>query len=144
MKEHLDHKWTAQEIISKDFRDLVRYTYLVDDVHYIDDVLSAIAEFEARGYKVERISNYWSSTSGTQYKGLNINLRDPRTGRVFELQFNTPTSQKIKDSFSHTLYERIRAEGITPSEKRRLKILMGRYWDECPNPFGFEQISNYP
>ena len=140
MKENIEKQWTAQDIFTKDFKDLVRYTYILDDATYVDDYFAAIKEFEARGYKLTNVKNYWGKDG---YMGLNTNLVAP-DGRMFEVQFNTKIQQRIKDKFSHGLYEKIRQIGITESEKRRLEALMQSYWDECPIPKGFEEIKNYP
>ena len=105
MKENINRSWNYRQIFTEDFRDLIRYTYMADDLTYVDDVLRAMGQFEAKGYELVSRRNYWS---GTEYKGLNVNFREPTTGRIFEVKFNTFNSQKMKDAVSHDLYEKIR------------------------------------
>tara|TARA_Y100000004_G_scaffold97144_1_gene108720 strand:- start:31725 stop:32948 length:1224 start_codon:yes stop_codon:yes gene_type:complete len=138
-KESIENFWGPQTVTLEDFSDLVRFTCIVDDARYVDDVLSYFNRLEAAGYRRARIKNYWN---GTEYKGLNTNWIAP-DGTMIEMQFNTARSQFIKDKYSHTLYEKIRQVGISSVEKDRLTAEMIKWWDTVDAPPGWERIKNF-
>ena len=138
-KESIENFWGPRTVTLEDFSDLVRYTCIVDDATYVDDVLAYFNRLESAGYRRARIKNYWN---GTEYKGLNTNWIAP-DGTMIEMQFNTVNSQFIKDTYSHTLYEKIRAVGISSVEKDRLTAEMVKWWDTVTPPPGWDRIANY-
>ena len=138
-KESLENFWGARTVVAEDLSDLLRYTVVVDKANYGADVLKYFKKLEALGYKKVKVKNYWN---GTEYKGLNTNWINPK-GTVMEIQFNTPVSQYIKDKFSHSLYEEIRAIGISAIEKERLEALMISHWSKVNAPAGWKLIENF-
>ena len=88
---------------------------------------------------MQKVINYWG---GDNYKGLNCAFREKSTGRMIEVQFNTSASQYAKDTYSHSLYEQIRAIGISAGEKYRLNEIMIKSWGAVDSPTGWEQILN--
>ena len=138
-KESLENNWGVQTTIREDLKDMVRYTYIVDDATYADDVLGMFASFEDEGYILRQVKNYWN---GTEYKGMNCVFVEPTTGLSFEVQFNTVSSQLVKDKYSHKLYEQIRVFGISQSEKEYLTDIMIGHWETVTAPNGWELIEN--
>ena len=138
-KESLENFWGPNTVVVEDFSDLVRYTCIVDDLTYADDVLAYFNKLEAAGYKRARVANYWN---GTEYRGLNTNWITPE-GTMMEIQFNTAKSQLIKDTYSHRLYKQIRKVGISKVEKDRLTAEMVNWWKTVKAPAGWESILNF-
>ena len=139
LKENLENGWGPKTIVSEDLKDLVRYTYIIDDAKYVDDVAGIFASFEERGYILKDVRNYWN---GVEYKGLNTCFVEPTTGRFIEIQFNTASSQFIKDRYSHKLYDQIREVGISASQKRMLSQKLQFHWTSVTPPPGWKKIKN--
>ena len=97
------------------------------------------ASFEDEGYILRQVKNYWN---GTEYKGMNCVFVEPTTGLSFEVQFNTVSSQLVKDKYSHKLYEQIRVFGISQSEKEYLTDIMIGHWETVTAPNGWDLIEN--
>ena len=145
LKENVDNGWTVQQIKKKNLSDLNRYTFIIDDATYADDVFKAFDLLEEQGFKKLKVKNYWD---GDLYKGLNTNWIDPKTGRKIEIQFNTQAQQGIKDKYSHKLYEIYRDVNATKAARAEAKEQLQYYWnlfqDGGKMPNGWEQIQTYP
>ena len=102
-------------------KDLLRYTACFDEEDFDNSVLQ-MSRAMKQDYALVRILN--SMKQGRLYKGINCLFTDGK-GHVFEMQFHTPESIKVKDgiivdldnktetrdaslSTSHDLYEQIR------------------------------------
>lgn len=83
-------------------KDTLRYTYEIPESNYTASAIRIQDELLASGYQRVKWAPTWE---GTGYKGLNSAFVEPTTGRVFELQFHTPLSLRVKETISHPLYE---------------------------------------
>jgi hypothetical protein len=145
LTENVDNGWDVKKIIKKNLSDLNRYTLIIDNANYGDDVLAMIADLEASGLQKLKVKNYWD---GKLYKGINTNWYDPVTGRKLEIQFNTTLQQAAKDDFSHKLYETFRDITLPMSERAAAEQELIKLWkkfvDDGSMPNGWEKISFYP
>ena len=130
MKENQVNRWGKNSLIREDLNDLNRYTMLFDDAQYTRKVSGVIADMEAQGFKFSKVKNTWNTNT---YKGINCNVTAP-DGRVFELQFHTPESFRIKMDVSHPLYEKARKLSTTEAQKKVLNKQMKDAWDTVPLP----------
>jgi hypothetical protein len=140
LKNNIDDGVSYSKVAKEDLRDLNRYTYILDEAKYLDEFTEIMAGFEAEGYEIVNVKNYWS---GDLYKGLNVNLR-ALDGRLIEFQFNTKRSQFIKDKFSHEWYEELRDVLTTVVRKSELEKLLTNKWLEIDLPVGHATISGLP
>lgn len=102
-------------------KDILRYTACFDDAKF-DKVVPQMANAMQEDYQLVRVLN--GMTQGSLYKGINCLFTDGK-GHVFEMQFHTPDSIKVKEGMivdlanktatrdaslptSHGLYETIR------------------------------------
>lgn len=102
-------------------KDILRYTACFEDKDFDQKVPQVAAEMQGK-YDLVRILN--RMTPGSLYKGVNCLFKDDN-GHIFEMQFHTPESLKVKDGYdvdvahrtittdpnaktSHDYYEQIR------------------------------------
>ena len=140
LKNNIDDGVSYSKVAKEDLRDLNRYTFILDEAKYLDEFTEIMAGFEAEGYEIVNVKNYWS---GDLYKGMNVNFR-ALDGRLIEMQFNTKRSQFIKDKFSHKWYEELREITTTAARKSELKTLLTNKWQEINLPVGHETINPIP
>ncbi|MEU7479425.1 hypothetical protein AB0A63_25785 [Lentzea sp. NPDC042327] len=110
--------------IQHKMNDAVRYTYVFPDATYTNKFYEALVAFEAKGYTLVEVKNFWAKMNG--YPGINTTFRSA-DGQLFELQFHTDKSFKAK-SDETTHYEKRRTndaqvaaiQGRAAAEKRPL------------------------
>ena len=85
--------------------DAVRYTMTFGDEDYVAGVENAVSRLEEMGHEVQ-IKNYWDEGDG--YQGINVVVKHP-DGFLYELQFHTPESFKVKQA-AHDAYDEYQKE----------------------------------
>ncbi|WP_313132629.1 minor capsid protein [Anaerocolumna sp.] len=88
-----------------EIKDIIRYTLGAGADNLSDKTLKVIDKFEQEGYNTIRIKNTWGPDSS--YNGINTFIKAPN-GQVFEMQYHTPESFKLKNGELHKLYEKQR------------------------------------
>jgi hypothetical protein len=120
--------------------DAIRYTLQYDDAHYTQGVWADIVRMKEQGFKLNILKNSWSAD---QYKGINSQWTEPRTGQRFELQFHTRISFEAKQ-ITHNAYERLRTKQPDPFEEMVLEAFQKKVTAEVPVPPGAAEIPEYP
>ena len=107
--------------VSKDMKDVLRYTTVFEPDKYVEGVKATVAQLLATGHTKKKFKNTWGNKTG--YLGINAVFVTPE-GAMFELQFHTPTSFHAKDEGTHDLYEEQRRyqSGTPRSGQSRLKF----------------------
>ena len=148
--------FTLDDAVGK-MRDVARFTMAFDEKNFEGSVKTVMDQLAKQGYKLVRAKNTF--TEGANYKGLNCNFID-KQGNIFELQFHTPTSMKVKEGIeidmpnksvvlnhsnitAHDIYEttrkledKIRAGSVTKEEQMLYDNLMAegkKRWGSVPN-----------
>ena len=85
--------------------DAVRYTMTFGEDDYVDGVNNALDKLRDMGHEVE-VKNYWDEGDG--YQGINVVIKHP-DGFLYELQFHTPESFKVKQA-AHDAYDEYQAQ----------------------------------
>lgn len=111
--------------------DAVRYTAEFRPDEYAQKVRTSLVDLGRRGYKIERVKNYWEK--GDDYDGINAVLRSP-SGMKFEVQFHTAETSKVKDA-AHKIYEKFRV-ATDSKEAKRLVVKMRSMWSRVGRPAG--------
>jgi YD repeat-containing protein len=101
--ESLARKLTDQPGIP--VNDALRYTMSFDEASFTAGTKAAMSAMQEQGYQLTVLRNTFKD--GQPYKGINTTYLTPE-GEMFELQFHTPTSFKMKDVINHPLYEQQR------------------------------------
>ena len=98
--------------------DTIRYTFQYEEeARYTRGVRADITHLRDQGFKLEKLTNYWSDD---QYKGINSQWIEPDSGQRFEVQFHTRISYEAKQ-LTHGAYERLRSEP-KPDELEQLVL----------------------
>lgn len=122
-----------------DINDSVRYTFMADEPVYASMASSVVSDLRSAGFEmVGEPKNFWLKDGG--YVGINSTWCDP-SGRLFEVQFHTPTSFYVKDVVTHGWYEEWRLPGTTAARKAELEALQNEAFGEVPHPPGIDEIS---
>lgn len=118
--------------------DVNRYTGIFDNQTLISKANEIRSELEENGFEVIRISNSFGKPGA--YQGLHFVFGDSE-GRIFELQFHTPQSIKIKNEI-HPFYEEFRtaSNGIRKSELARKMV---EKWSGFIPPKDWEKIIDF-
>lgn len=85
--------------------DSVRYTFIIEDEIYINQIEKYLHELEDMGYEVVEFANYWGTSF---YQGINTRIVSKNGKDIFELQFHTPMGYFIKESCTRDLYQVVR------------------------------------
>lgn len=124
--------------------DVVRFTFTYRETAYTDGVHKDLERLESAGFTQVERRNTWASD---QYKGINTQWLEPRSGVRFEVQFHTQASLEAKE-LTHQAYERIRTiTESTPTAEREtaeLRLFQQRTNSVIPVPPGVSDIDDYP
>jgi hypothetical protein len=91
---------------------------MFDASHYSDGVKQVEDRLTVDGYELVGRKPSWS---GAEYKGINSQWRDMRSGQLFEVQFHTPESWSAKQC-THDAYEKLECPTTLPEERVRLRV----------------------
>lgn len=105
----------------KDIKDAVRYTALSNDDNFTDSYNIIKSQLEKKGYKEVRCRNYFDEfrKGNAKHKSVQSVFQTPK-GYLFEIQFQTPSSQKAKDK-KVPLYEERRKPGLSVKRQKELE-----------------------
>jgi hypothetical protein len=119
--------------------DAIRYTLTYSEARYARGVLDDICHLKEYGFELVKLKNYWPCD---QYRGVNSQWMDSRSGQRFEVQFHTEISFAAKQ-LAHGAYERLRSNEIGKEEELELTELQCETTRQIPVPFAAETISEY-
>lgn len=74
--------------------DAVRYTFIINQDLYTINLEKCLHKLEDMGYEVVDFKNKWDNK---EYKGINVRIVSKNKEDIFELQFHTPLSYRIKE-----------------------------------------------
>ena len=128
---------------SKDIKDVVRFTAMSDDDHFVNNYKSFKSSMERKGYTETKCKNYFEQYKQglVKHKSVQSTFADP-DGYEFEVQFQTPASQNAKDK-KVPIYEERRQVGISPKRASELERQMVELAENVPDPKGIEQIKSH-
>jgi len=130
---------TPMEAISL-IPDAIRFTLQYDEARYAQGVRADIDRMKEQGFELDILKNSWS---GDQYKGINSQWTDLRTGQRLELQFHTLISFEAKQ-ITHEAYERLRSKQADAFEELVLEAFQKKVTADVPIPLGAKDIPDYP
>lgn len=131
---------TTEEMVAteaRSIRDTLRYTIQSDDRRYGGTFEATRSELEARGFRLQKVSNTWAEPGSPQagpYRGINTQWATP-DGQPFELQFHTAESFKVKME-THAMYEEFRNPATSAARRLELNRIMTEMSDRIPVPDG--------
>ena len=126
-----------------DIKDAVRYTSVTSDKNFVRCYSKTRRALERQGYTEIRCKNYFSLYAQGKAKHKSVqSVFEDRTGYRFELQFQTPASQRAKDE-KVPLYEERRKPGLSPERQQELERQMDILARRVPDPPGVERIQTH-
>ena len=137
-EENVSHKEAASNI-----KDSVRYTQLSNDKTFVKDYNNFKERMANKGYEEVRCKNNWDAYNKgeVKHKSVQSTFQD-KDGFLFEVQFQTPSSQNAKDK-KLPLYEERRKVGITPEQASYLEKRMDDLAKTVSTPPGIDTIKTY-
>lgn len=135
-RSRLENK-NPQEVIPT-LCDVLRYTVVLpcnnNKDTYTEETRNLVGPNGLGGtYSLCKFANYWGSTTNP-YRGINTALRVPNNQTIFEVQFHTEASLKLKMGEMHKLYEEQRAPGTSATRYAELTHEMFKLSDSLRVP----------
>ena len=124
-------------------KDAVRYTALSKDSDFVKNYNTIKTSLQDKGYTEVRCRNYFDMYNKglAKHKAVQSVFSDPK-GYLFELQFQTPSSQNAKDK-KVPIYEEARNPNTSPERKKQLEKQMELLAEEVGNPVYIEKIKSH-
>jgi hypothetical protein len=128
---------------ANDIKDAIRYTSIINDNNFVKSYNQVKKSLENDGYTEVRCRNYFDmyNKGKVKHKSVQCVYKDP-DGYLFEIQFQTPASQKAKDK-KVPLYERRRTPGLSLEEQKYLEDQMDKLAKEVPDPKNVFNIKSH-
>ena len=106
---------------ANDIKDSIRYTSVSNTKDFVKNYFAIKTDLEKKGYSEIKCKNYFDSfkQGKVMHKAVQSTFRD-KSGNVFELQFQTPSSQAAKE-LKLPLYEEKRKVGINEVRAKKLE-----------------------
>lgn len=150
-KESLERKIVAdskQKQISlsesaNNVKDAIRYTAVLDDDRFSDGYNQIRDSLENAGYKETQCKNYFDlyRQGKSNHKQITSVYSDSK-GTVFELQYHTPSSIKVKEEKT-PLYEEVRKTNISTKRKNEITKRMDTLAARVKTPKGVYTIKSH-
>jgi len=118
--------------------DSLRYTMSFNETSFTAGTKATMANLQGEGYQLTALRNTFKE--GQPYKGINSTYLTP-DGQMFELQFHTPESFRMKDVINHPLYEQQRVLPRTDPAWTDLRNQMIQNSSTVPIPPGVFSIN---
>lgn len=122
---------------SRQVTDCLRYTVVGERNNFARVYASMFDNLRKKGYTVVGVKNTLKNTDAP-YRGVNALVRD-KGGYIFELQYHTPQSLKVKEE-NHALYEEYRLSSTTSDRRNKLMLEMVKNSKTIKAPPGIENI----
>lgn len=128
---------------SKEIKDAVRYTVVSNNDDFVNNYGYLKSELSKRGYTETKCKNYFDlyNQGKVKHKSVQCNYSNP-DGYIFEIQFQTPESQKAKD-LKVPIYEERRKIGISNQRAKELERKMEDLAEQVPDPKNINKIKSH-
>lgn len=128
---------------SENLKDALRYTTISDTNSFVKNYNNFKKYMEEKNYKEVRCKNYFQLFNEGKVKHKSVQcIFEDKDGYKFEIQFQTPESQKAKD-LKVPLYEERRKVGIDDKRATELENQMESLALAVKDPPGIESIKSY-
>ena len=137
-EKNISYKEAASEI-----RDSIRYTSVSSTKDFVKNYNAIKNDLENKGYKEVKCKNYFESykQGKVMHKSVQSTYKD-KNGNVFELQFQTPSSQAAKE-LKLPLYEERRKVGISDIRAKELEQGMRYLANSVKDPIDIDRILSH-
>ena len=124
-------------------KDSIRYTSVSDTKTFVKNYNDIKTNLKSKGYEEVRCKNYFESyrQGKVMHKAVQSVFKD-KNGNVFELQFQTPSSQAAKE-LKLPLYEERRKVGINETRAKELESGMRYLANRVKDPKHIDSILSH-
>lgn len=128
---------------AESIKDAVRYTMISNNNNFVSSYVKTKKYLDDLGYEEIRCKNYFEKYKNGEVKHKSVQsvFKDP-DGYIFEIQFQTPESQKAKD-LKVPIYEERRKPGLSRSQQEKLEEKMIQLAEDVPYPKDINKIKSY-
>ena len=138
-----DEKNISHKEAASDIKDAVRYTQIADNKNFVKEYNSFKDKMSSKGYTEVRCKNNFTAYNEGKVKHKSVqSVFEDKDGYLFEVQFQTPQSQKAKDKKT-PLYEERRRTDISSERAKELENQMTKLMDPVPTPVDIDKIKSY-
>jgi len=124
-------------------KDLVRYTMLSKDDSFVGAYENFKTSMRDKGYTEKRCRNYFELYKEGKAKHKSVqSVFETADGYLFEVQFQTPSSQAAKNK-KIPIYEERRKSGLSKSRQLELEKQMEQLADEVAEPKNISRIKSH-
>ncbi len=124
-------------------KDAVRYTTISNDSNFVKGYEIFKSVLEEAGYSEVRCKNYFELYREGQVKHKSVqSVFKDKDGYSFEVQFQTPASQRAKD-LKIPIYEERRKPGLTRERQIELERQMEELAEQVPYPVNIKRIKSH-
>lgn len=130
-------------VAAKKLKDAVRYTSVSDDNNFTDNYFFVKNDLRSKGYIETRCKNYFDlyDKGKVKHKSVQSVFQD-KDGYSFEIQFQTPSSQRAKDE-KIPIYEERRRPGIEKTRAAELEAMMDNLAKSVSTPKNVNKIKTH-
>ncbi len=131
------------EQAGRKIKDAIRYTSVSNDDDFVENYKKTKKSLEEKGYTEKRCKNYFDlyQKGKVQHKSVQCVYSD-KNGNLFEIQFQTVSSQAAKE-LKVPLYEERRSKDVSPERAKRLEREMRNLAECVPYPPSISDIRTY-
>lgn len=124
-------------------KDAVRYTALSDDDNFVNAYNTIKKTLQDKGYEEVRCRNYFDEyrKGNVKHKSVQSVFKSP-SDYIFELQFQTPSSQNAKDK-KVPIYEERRKPNVPLSRQKELERMMEELAENVSTPKDIYSIKSH-
>ena len=133
----------ARKMKSKDVKDAIRYTAILSDKDFVKNYNAIKSDMASKGYTETRCKNNFEEfrKGNVSHKSVQCNYQT-QDGYVFEIQFHTNASQKVKDK-KVPLYNEARDPKTSTKRKGELTLQMLEMANSIEDPPGIDRIKSH-
>lgn len=133
----------SRKMTTKAVNDALRYTAILPEKDFVVNYNAIKSDMNAKGYTEIRCKNYFEDykLGKVSHKSVQCNY-ETRDGYIFEIQYQTKSSQRVKDK-KIPLYEEARQTNITKHRKLELEAQMKTLAESIKDPPGINKIKSY-
>ena len=115
-------------------KDAVRFTMISPDDRFVSNYNAFKKSMSEKGYTETTCKNYWQAYQQGKVKHKSVtSVFSTEDDYPFEVQFQTPSSQKVKDAKT-PIYEERRRPGLSEKRKAELEEAMTKLAESIPTP----------
>lgn len=133
----------APDKAGDDIKDAVRFTTISPEQSFVSNYNKFKSEMAKKGYSESRCKNYFQlyKEGLAKHKSVQSIFKTP-DGYKFEVQFQTPASQKAKDK-KIPLYEEVRKTGVSKERTAEIIREMEKLAENVKDPWYIDRIKTH-